>query len=435
MRWPRVSGAQAALYAAVLLVVGFEVARSVARADLVVFKGYVTLGEAVLQGADPYDARFTDPPPFNTWPPFFGIVAAGLALLARISFPGALLLWQVGSVLALWGAIRLLARFFEDGGAGLRFWPSAPGALSFASAAVFVPVLLTARVLQEHLQHTQVNILLLFLVLSAFHLMRTGRQAAGGLSLALAASLKAVPVVFLPYLLYKRAWRAAAWTGAFLLLLNVVVPAAVFGPGGAARQWGAWRALAARETAAPTSHYNQSLLAALKRLLSAEGGAGDPVRPVVAAWPAPRVTRLFTVLALAGAAGLALAFRRHPRGLADRSAALEVAICLPAATLVAPLAWKAHFVTLLAGYWAVWWGLRQLPARSPGRRWRVAALGLSAACVTLSAPAIVGERVNDALESLNVITIGALLVVGLGLSLLRPLRRQTPASSAAPSRP
>jgi len=433
---PRLTVRQAALYAALLLWVAFEVARSLRRAELVVFHGYVTVGEAVLQGADPYSARFTDSPPLNTWPPFFGFVAAALALLARVSLHGALLLWQVGSVLALWGAIRLLAGFFEEDGDRLTFWPSTPpGGLSFVSGAVLVPVLLSARLLQEHLQHTQVNILVFFLVLLAFHWFRTARQAAGGLSLALAASIKAVPIVFLPYLVYKRAWRPAAWTAGFLLVLNVVLPAAAFGPGPAARQWQAWRAVSARELAQPTSrYYNQSLLAAMKRLLTTEGGARDPVRYAVAAWPTERVTRLFAVVAALGAIGLAAAFRRHPPGLAGRSAAAELAICLPAATLVSPLAWKAHFVTLLAAYWYVWWALRQVPP-GRGRRWRFGLLWTSVALITLSAPALVGKRVTGALESLNAITLGALIVVGLGVSLLSPLRLRTPTSSAGPTRP
>ena len=45
-----------------------------------------------------------------------------------------------------------------------------------------------------------------------------------------AASTKAVPVLWLPYLLYKRAWRELGWTLAFLALLNVALPVLVFGP-------------------------------------------------------------------------------------------------------------------------------------------------------------------------------------------------------------
>lgn len=394
-----------------------EIARSLGRLDRVIFAAYVDVGEVVLEGGDPYGPRFTTWPPINTWPPFFLFIAAGLALLARLSMGGALLLWQVGCVAAIWGSCRLLARLVDE---------KPP---PFASAATLVPVLMTARLFQEHLQHTQVNFYLFLLVVLAFHLFRRRRDAWGGLALAAAASAKAVPILFLPYLLYKRAWRAAAWTAAFLVALNVALPLAVFGPARTAQHWRVWRGVAAAETADPTPHYmNQSLLAALKRLLTTEGGARDPVRYAIAAWPTSRVQVVFYGLAGVGALGVAFAFRRHPPGLAHGALAAEVAVCLAAMPLVSPLAWKAHFVTLLAAHWLVW---RVIRGRVAWGIWWA-----SFACLTLSAPALVGDRVKNALESLNVITVGALLVLGLALwAALRPLPPQPPASSAIRSAP
>src|SRR5947207_15162311 len=49
------------------------------------------------------------------------------------------------------------------------------------STAVLVPVLMTARLLQEHLQHTQVNLYVLFLILLAFHLFQQRHHGLGGL--------------------------------------------------------------------------------------------------------------------------------------------------------------------------------------------------------------------------------------------------------------
>lgn len=425
--WPplRFGGAAravtAALYAVVLLAAAFEVARSLGRVEGVIFSGYVQLGEVVLAGGAPYDLAF------NTWPPFFLLVSAVLALAARVSLAGSLLVWQVANLLAVWGCCKLLARMFEDDGAGLTFWPRSPERLAFASAAVLVPVLMTARLLDDHLQHTQLNVLLLLLVLFAFHLFRESRPALGGLSLALAASVKAVPVLLVLYLAYKRCWREVAWTAGFLVLLNVAVPAALFGPGAAAELWGTWRSVAAAQTADPTPHYmNQGMLAAVKRLVTAAGGARDPVRYAVADWSTEAARRAFFVIAGLGALGLARAFRGRPRELRGRRDAAELAVCVGAMTVVSPLAWKAHFVTLLAPYWFAWWALRRQPS---GARWRRAQWGLwwgSFACLTLSAPALVGERLNNALESLNVITVGALLVLGLSLW-LRPTAASPPA--------
>jgi hypothetical protein len=411
MKWRRV------VTVLLLCLVALEVARSLGRLDRVIFAAYVDVGDVVLQGGDPYGPRFTSWPPLNTWPPFFLFIAAGLALLARISLVGTLLLWQVGCVAAIWGACRLLARLVDE---------EPP---PFASAATLVPVVMTARLFQEHLQHTQVNLFVFLLVLVAFLLFRRRRDAWGGLALAAAASAKVMPIVFLPYLLYKRAWRAAAWTAGFLVVLNVALPLAVFGPARTAEHWRAWRSVAAAETTDPTPHHmNQSLLAALKRLLTAEGSARDPVHYAVAAWPTQRAVTGFYLLAGLGALGLALAFRRHPPGLdaPPPTVAAELAVCLAAMTLVSPLAWKAHFVTVLPAYWLVWRGLRGRVAW--GVWWG------SFACLTLSAPALVGERVNNVLESLNVITVGALLVLALALWVaLKPLLPQPPASSATHS--
>src|SRR5438552_1619233 len=112
---------------------------------------------------------------------------------------------------------------------------------------VVLSFLFTARLFDDNLQHGQINALLLFLCLFAFVLFREQRLIAGGLALALAASLKAVPVLLLGYLAYKRRWRELGWTVAFLVLLNLVIPIALFGPGEVPRQWRAWRAVGAAE--------------------------------------------------------------------------------------------------------------------------------------------------------------------------------------------
>jgi hypothetical protein len=418
--WPRFADErvtrrfQLAITGIVLLAAAAEIIRSLARQHAVIFEGYVQVGDLVLAGGDPYSLRL------NTWPPFFFFVGAALSLLARLSPTLALLVWQIGDVLAIWGCCRLSAGLFHPDEPLPTFWPRDPARLAFGSADVLVPFLLTARLFQEHVQHTQINAQVLFLVLLAFTLFRGRRAAAGGLSLAIAASTKAVPILLLPYLLYKRAWRALGWTAAFLVVLNVVLPAAVFGPARALRDWRTWRAVAAGETADPTPHFmNQSFPAALKRLFTAAGSARDPIHYAVADWSSRAVQGTFVAAALVAALILAWRFRRLPRDWADPRTAAELAILLGAMVVVDPLAWKAHYVVLIVPTTFVWWALRRLPAGSPGRGWRWALLWASAACITLSAPALTGAHLRDLLESLNVILIGALLLLVLAVSLVR----------------
>jgi Glycosyltransferase family 87 len=417
--WPRLDrdrttrAALLAIYVVVLVAATGEVARSLARQHAVIFEGYVQVGDLVLAGGDPYSLVL------NTWPPFFFFVGAALALLAKVSATFALLVWQIGDALAIWGCCKLSAQLFWDDSDGLTFWPRDAGRLAFGSSAVLVPFLMSARLFQEHLQHTQINAQVLFLVLWAFLLFRRRREVWGGLALALAASTKAVPVLLLPYLAYKRAWKAFGWTAAFLVGLNVVLPGVVFGPARALAQWRTWRVVAARETADPTPHFmNQSFPAALKRLTTAVGSARDPIHYAMVDWSGATVRAVFVALALLAALWLAWQFRSHPGDWSDRRTAAELAILLGAMVVVDPLAWKAHYVVLIVPYAFVWWALSRLPRDAPGRTWRWTLWWGSFACITLSAPALVGRHARDVLESLNVILVGALLLLGLALSLV-----------------
>ena len=413
---------QLALYAAVLLWATAEIVRSLGRQHAVIFEGYVQVGDLVLTGGDPYSLAI------NTWPPFFFFIAGGLALLARVSATFALFLWQVGDVLAIWGCCRLSAEMFAPGEGPITFWPRDARHLALGSGLVLVPFLLTARLFQEHVQHTQINAQVLFLVLLAFRLFVRGRTAQGGLSLAVAASTKAVPVLLLPYLLYKRAWRELGWTVAFLVVLNVALPALVFGPARAIGAWHTWRTVAGHETADPTPHFmNQSFPAALKRLFTEAGSARDPLHYAVADWPARAVQGTFVACALAAALLLAWRFRRHPRDWTDPRVAAELAILLGAMVVVDPLAWKAHYVVLIVATTFAWWALRQR-GRQAGW-WRWAMFWGSAACISLSAPAIVGNHARDILESLNVVLVGAVMLLVLAVSLVDA---ETPETSREP---
>lgn len=414
--WPRFQservtrGVQLTLYALVLLAATAEIVRSLGRQHAVIFEGYVQVGNLVLSGGDPYGLTI------NTWPPFFFFVAAAIALVAKMSATLALFLWQVGDVLAIWGCCRLSAQMFAPDAGPITFWPRDARHLAFGSAPVIVPFLLTARLFQEHVQHTQINAQVLFLVLLAFRLFGRGRTAQGGLSLAVAASTKAVPVLLVPYLLYKRAWRELGWTVAFLVALNVALPALVFGPARAIGAWHTWRTVAAGETADPTPHFmNQSFPAALKRLFTEAGSLRDPLHYAVADWPAHAVQGAFVACALAAALLLAWRFRRHTGDWTDPAVAAELAILLGAMVVVDPLAWKAHYVVLIVPYTFAWWALRQ---RRDAGWWRWGLFWWSAACITLSAPAIVGNHMRDVLESLSVILGGAILLLVLAVSLV-----------------
>jgi len=405
------------IYALVLLLTATEVARSVARGDRLDYTYYPQLGEAVLAGTDPYTL------PFTSWPPGFLLLGVVIALASRISAAATLALWQIGSVLATWGTLKLLAKWFDAEGREPSFWPRSPERLAFVSAPILAPFLLALRPLDDNVLHGQINTQLLFLSLLAFDRFRIGKAVSGGFLLALAASLKAVPVLLVGYLVYKRAWRAVGWTLAFLVVLNVIIPVACFGPHEVVQHWHSWRAVVGAEMLVPAAHHpNQALLSAMKRYLSVAGTADDPIHVTFASLSTESVVRLFWVVAWLGALGLATAFWRNPRDLADPRCAGEVAICVAAMTLVSPISWVAHFVTLVAPAALIWVALRQLPASSTHRRLGYVIWWFAFACLTFSASGFVGWKWSAQLESLSVITKAALLLVLLAISLLPRLR-------------
>jgi len=404
----------ASLYALVLLVAATEVARSVARGDRLDYTYYPQLGEAVLAGTDPYTL------PFTSWPPGFLLLGVLIALASRVSAIATLAIWQVGSVLATWGTLKLLAQWFDPEGREPSFWPRSPERLALVSAPIIVPLLFAIRPLDDNVLHGQINTQLMFLSLLSFQLFRTNRPIPGGFALALAATLKAVPVLLLGYLGYKRAWRPVGWTVVFLILLNGVIPVLLFGTRDVVHQWHAWRTVVGAEMLVPAAHHpNQSLLSALKRYLSSAGSSDDPIHVSVAALSTEAVIRVYWAVAWLGVLGLALAFRLHTRDLSDRMCAGEFAVCLAAITIVSPIAWVAHFVTLVAPAALVYAVLRTLPPERTQRRYGWVVWWGAFACLTLSASGFVGWTLAGWLESLSAITAGALALVVLAVSLSR----------------
>jgi energy-coupling factor transporter transmembrane protein EcfT len=71
--------------------------------------------------------------------------------------------------------------------------------------------------------------------------LQTKRQWSAGFLLALAAGWKAFPILALPYLVYRRQWKALASTCVFLVVLLFVIPSFFRGPTGAWDDLKTWR--------------------------------------------------------------------------------------------------------------------------------------------------------------------------------------------------
>ncbi len=165
------------------------------------------IGRDVLVGAPiyPKDGR---PFPFMYPPPCASMLAVGTAM-GELPFIVALLVLNS----AAWVACILLAVCLVRGQA-LRQHP----------LLYLVPTVAMLAYVHDIFLLGQPNLLLLAGMLGAFACLRQRRPGFAGALIALAAAIKAFPILAVGYLVYRRQWRATAATLATLLALMLVLP-------------------------------------------------------------------------------------------------------------------------------------------------------------------------------------------------------------------
>jgi hypothetical protein len=272
----------------------------------------------------------------------------------------------------------------------------------------------------------QPNLLLLAVMLGAFTCLRAGRPALAGVLVAMAAAVKAFPILAVGYLIYRRCWRALAALVLTLASLLLLLPIAFRGTAGASDDLVTWtggmvlkydeQAIAQRPERC-YSFKNQSLMALANRLLRsipADGEADQRWKVNVAD------LRFEAVNAVIAAAGLGLCLfyvlsmprsaRRTPS-----SDAAEQAMLLLLILDFSPLAFNYYYVWLLFPIAVLLQRALGAPAGSQGRRessaWLLAALAVLATAAAWPRPAQAYG---------NLFFANLLLLAGLGRSLRRP---------------
>lgn len=286
--------------------------------------------------------------------------------------------------------------------------------------------------------------LLGLLSVAAWFLSR--RQSLGaGFSLGLAATFKLTPIIYLAYLVYRRRFAAVMWTGAGLVLLNILLPAGYL----------SWERMLTSnqkfmETAfaqtrmrdpsvnavEPPRPQNQSLRMAIAQYTMAfsEGHAlrrvGSPfadhgVSAETAHWINLGVTVLLGLVLLAS--WLWNGARPSPGGDLVR----EWPALLPLCALLSPLCWLQHLVLVVPAVFLSMRGL--LTDHAAGRRhprWRVATLALIGVIVLLLQRDVVQRDLSIVFLSYKIDTLVGLLAVLLALTL--PRDRTIAESAASP---
>jgi hypothetical protein len=265
--------------------------------------------------------------------------------------------------------------------------PNGPRLPAWALALI---LLMSFRTILSDLQHGNINILILFLVVAALGFWRRGRDFSAGVTLALAISTKVTPALFLPYLLWKRSWKSVAWCLAATPIFLVVVPSTVLGPAFTLKGLNSWRRniispFVEGEVIKSTQEVNQSMVGVFTRLLTesrelaphSNGGTRFDLN--VIAWDREVVARLVKGMALALVGLGAFLCRTKGAGRDDPRLLGEFALVVLTMLFVSERSWKSHYVTIILPLTYLLYRLSTAPLTARGR-WVIAgALALSAA--------------------------------------------------------
>ncbi len=362
-------------------------------------------------------------------PPMMALLLYPLTLLPPVA--GALCWYflKVGmGLLAIAWSFRLVQ---DRDGAAFSIW--ALGAI----------LLLALRPFLGDLSHGNVNLFILFLVMAALRGYRRNWDFSAGLVLALAVACKVTPALFLPYFLWKRAWRLLAGSLAGLLLFVLVVPGMFLGNARNTRLLHSWTEQMVRPFVASgqvlyTEHNNQSLPATVMRLTAAspsfsawDGERRAPVSyhnlldldPATASWLVKGCFVLFGVLLIGTC--------RTNRDAPERwRLPAEFSLVMLGMLLFSERTWKHHCVLLLLPYTVLIQRLASGELTRFKQQCMAAVLVLS---VLLIASTSTGLLPDDAAKLAQVYGayVWANLLLAAALVLL--LARNTDARIAAPS--
>ncbi|HEY4312901.1 MAG TPA: glycosyltransferase family 87 protein [Pirellulales bacterium] len=309
----------------------------------------------------------------------------------------------------------------------VKFWSSLgkePGYAWGRPAAAALAV--TGCYILRDLPECGLQLFLLFLLSMALWGLVQGRVALCGCSLGLAAVYKVTPAIFLPYLLWKRQWRAAGWmvTSSTLFCL---LPALHLGwekDVALHRQWFAF-VTHTLTLADPSDNgvevpvlRNQSLPLMLARLVE-EYPVGHPLYVKsdalvrLANWDAAR-TKLFVRTGLLVLAGV-LAWRCRRRvDVVDGGVGLGcewAAVCVLIAIL-SPLCWMQHLVLVIPAALL----FAQVAAAGEARSWQWGLAVFAAALMLLVHRDLIGMRLCEILSCYQPHTLSAVSLLTLVLS-------------------
>jgi alpha-1,2-mannosyltransferase len=352
---------------------------------------------------------------FQRWQPQISALGDGVDIAQRFNYPNppimALLLYPLARLPAAAQELGVpekaaslmaaLCWFYIKAGLTLLSFrwvfqlveePSRP----FPSWAKCLTILLALRPIMSDLQHGNVNLFILFLVVAALFAYRRRRDVAAGLMLGLAIACKVTPALFVPYFLWKRSWKALAGcaVGLALFLWPGLAPALFMGWDRNEHHLVSWYYDMVHpfiiEGKVTSEHHNQSLPGLVARLATHSPSFSTYINdqytpthydnwldlsPAQARWLVKGCMGLFALMV----AGVCRTPTRQREGW---RLSAEFSIVLLGMLLFSERTWKHHCVTLVLPFAVICY---YLATAAPSRGLRAYLIGSLAATMALMA--------------------------------------------------
>jgi Glycosyltransferase family 87 len=185
------------------------------------FRSYHHAGTYLKNGLSPYFFYIPDEgwKSMFSYPPFFALLMLPFSLL---TIGIAALIWNVLSLAALFRVYALIDGFLDI--------KKHLNTIQYRYFAFFT-ILFTVRFILYNFDLTQSTLIVMWGTLESLRLIKNDKFAIGSLLLAAVISIKLLPLVILPYLIYRAYLKEAGLTILFILLLNCL-PIFIYGKTG-----------------------------------------------------------------------------------------------------------------------------------------------------------------------------------------------------------
>lgn len=378
------------------------------------FGGYIYVGNLVMDGLNIY----TDPL-INTWPPFFAILTVPLSIFDNFNPYLCRFTWLFLSVVAMVQIISITTRLILHKELSFSIFKVkdkiSQTDIQITHWLILVPVLITLRYLLDNLSNIQINVFILLLTTLSIFFFSKGKNRIAALFLALGISIKVYPIFLFLYFVVKREYSIVLFTLLFCVVF-ACVPFLVFGYDQTLVYYEFWY----HNNVVPfasVAHKNQSYFSMMRSLLTHESpGLNQPLNKEiymnVVNLSLQQVKIISYALVASIGAGVVFLFRDKLVVKNNLKASLEYVFILTIIPILSPLAWKAYFIFLFAGYFVNYLFLFEFKnsLKKGLRLYILTAYYASIILTVFSSELFVGKYFSDVLEAYSCIVIGTILL-------------------------